>query len=99
VVTLLDYVAPAVGAKRYGASKLAVWISVIGMLIGLFFFPPWGMIIGAFLGALVGEAVRGRKGKEMLRAGWGVFVGTVVGTGMKLALSGIMLFFYVKEMF
>jgi hypothetical protein len=99
VVTLFDYVAPAAGAKKYGASRWAVWGSIIGTLMGLFFFPPWGIVIGAFLGALAGEAAHGREGRGLLRAGWGVFVGTMVATGMKLALSGVMLFFYVKEMF
>jgi uncharacterized protein YqgC (DUF456 family) len=97
-VTLLDYVVPAVGAKKFGASKLAVWGSIIGLIIGLFVFPPWGVIVGAFLGAVLGEALRGKGGRAVLRAGFGVFVGNMVGVGLKLALSGLMFFFYVKEM-
>lgn len=98
-VTILDYVVPVAGARKYGASKPGVWGSVVGMIIGLFFFPPWGIVIGGFLGALAGEAVVGKEGRKMLRAGWGVFVGNLAGIGLKLALSGVMLFFYVKEMF
>jgi len=99
LVTLLDFVVPAVGAKRYGASKSGMWGSMIGMLIGLFFFPPWGMFIGAFIGALAGEIVARKEGKRALRASWGVFVGTMAGIGLKLAFSGVVLFFYIKEMF
>jgi len=98
VVTILDYVVPVIGAKRYGASKLGVWGSIIGMLIGFFIFPPWGMLIGAIIGALAGELAGGKKGKMSLRAGWGVFVGNIMGIGLKLAFSGAMLFFYIKEM-
>jgi len=98
LATVLDYVLPAIGAKRYGASKLGVWGSIIGMLIGLFIFPPWGMLIGAITGALAGELAGGKKGKEVLRAGWGVFVGNIMGIGLKLAFSGAVLFFYIKEM-
>ena len=96
VVTILDYMVPAAGAKRYGASKLGVWGSIIGMLGGLFFFPPWGMLVGAIAGALVGELLAGREGKEVLRAGWGVLVGNMVVTGLKLAFSGSMLFLYLR---
>ncbi|NIQ37246.1 MAG: DUF456 family protein [Proteobacteria bacterium] len=98
-VTLLDYVVPAIGARRLGASKLGVWGSIIGMVIGLFLLPPWGMLVGAILGALAGELIVGKKGREALRAGWGVVVGNIVSIGLKLALSGVMLFFYIKEMF
>lgn len=99
VVTILDYVVPAIEAKRYGASKLGVWGSIIGMLFGLFIFPPWGMLIGAITGALAGELAGGKKGKKALRAGWGVFVGNTMSIGLKLAFSGAILFFYIKEMF
>ena len=99
LVTVLDYVVPAAGAKKYGASKMGVWGSVIGMLVGLIFFPPWGMLFGAFLGAVLGEFLVGKQGGEALKAGWGVFIGNLVGVGLKIAASAVMLFYYVKEMF
>ena len=98
-VSLVDYVFPAIGAKRYGASKAGVWFSIIGMLVGIFFIPPWGMFIGAFGGAIVGELLVGKGGKKALKAGWGVFLGNMVSIGFKLAYSGVVIFFYVKEMF
>lgn len=99
LVTVLDYVVPAVGAKKYGASKAGLWGSILGMLLGIVFFPPWGMLIGAFAGAMAGELLAGRKGKTALRAGWGVFVGNMAGIGLKLALCTVMIFYYIKEMF
>jgi uncharacterized protein YqgC (DUF456 family) len=99
LVTILEYVVPVVGARRYGASKWGVWISMIGMLIGVLFFPPWGMLIGAFVGALAGELLAGQKGRKSLRAAWGVFLGNVVSIGFKLFYCGAIIFFYVKEMF
>ncbi|MCD6152656.1 MAG: DUF456 domain-containing protein [Syntrophobacterales bacterium] len=98
LVTILDYVVPAGGAKKYGASRLGVGGSVIGMLTGFFFLPPLGLFIGAFLGALAGELLARKEGKDALRAGWGVFVGIVVGIGLKLAFTGVVLFFYIKEL-
>ena len=74
-------------------------ISMIGMLIGVLFFPPWGMLFGAFVGALVGEVLSGKEGRKSLQAAWGVFVGNVVSIGFKLAYCGAIIFFYVKEMF
>ena len=93
LVTVLDYVAPAVGARKYGASKFGVWASILGILVGIFFFPPWGIFIGAFVGALAGEFIAGRRANEILRAGWGAFVGNMVNIGLKFALSVVLLFF------
>jgi uncharacterized protein YqgC (DUF456 family) len=99
LATFLDYVVPAIGAKKYGASKLGIWGSIIGMIFGLFIFPPWGVLVGAIIGALAGELVGGKKGGKALRATWGVFVGNIMGVGLKLAFCGTILFFYIKEMF
>jgi hypothetical protein len=99
LLLLLDYIAPALGAKKYGASKRGLWGSAIGMIIGIFFIPPWGMIVGAFIGALVGELAAGKSGRKALRAGWGILIGNVLVIGLKLAFTAVALFYYIKEMF
>ena len=97
VVTVLDYVAPVIGAQRFGASRAGVWGSVVGMIIGMIFFPPFGMLVGAFLGAVAGEVASGKLGYEALRAAFGVFVGTVAGIVLKLAVSVAIAVYFVIE--
>lgn len=98
-VSVLDNIIPALGAKKYGAEKSSVWMALAGTLIGIIFFPPWGIFIGAFLGALLGELMHGKETKTALKAGWGVFVGTFLGIGLKLVASGVMFFYFIKEVF
>jgi len=95
VVTVVDLLVPVVGAKKYGASQTAIWVSVIGMVAGLIMFPPFGVLIGAFLGAFLGELMAGKGSSEALRPAWGVFVGTVVGTGLKLAVCCVITYYFV----
>lgn len=76
---LVDYVAGLIGARRFGASRAGVWGSVLGALTGLFLLPPFGFLIGALAGAVGGELLSGRKPQDALRAGLGVFVGTLGG--------------------
>jgi len=99
ILMVFDYIAPALGAKKFGASKSGLWGSVIGMIIGIFFIPPWGLMLGAFVGALVGELAAGKPGRKALRAGWGILIGNVFGVGIKLAFTAVILFYYVKQMF
>jgi hypothetical protein len=98
VVTVLDYVVPILGTKKYGGSKRGVWGATLGVVVGLFFGPP-GIIIGPFLGAYIGEISSGKKDREALRAAWGSFVGFLMGVGMKLMTCGVILFFYIRHLF
>ena len=96
-VTALDFISPVIGARRYGSSKWGVWGSVAGTLLGVFLFPPLGVIVGAFAGALAGELVRGRAVREASRAAWGTFVGTMLGLGAKLAVCAVIAWYVVRE--
>jgi uncharacterized protein YqgC (DUF456 family) len=98
VVTILDYVVPIMGTKKYGGSKRGVWGATIGVVVGLFFGPP-GIIIGPFLGAYIGEITTGKKERDALRAAWGSFVGFLLGVGMKLMVCGAILFFFIRFLF
>lgn len=98
VVSLLDYILPVGTAKWYGASKAGFWGSIAGLVLGLFFFPPWGMMFGTIIGAFAGELVTGKRGKDAFRAGWGALIGNVMVTAVKLAYSGIILFFVLLKM-
>ena len=89
LVTILDYVIPVWGTKRFGGSKWGVWGSTIGLIAGLF-LGPWGVIVGPFVGAVVFELLGGKPSREAIRAGWGSFIGLLSGTIIKLICCGLM---------
>ena len=99
IVTTLDYLLPAAGAKKYGASRFGFWGAIVGMILGILFIPPLGMIIGTFIGAIAGELLKGKQSYEALKAGWGVFVGVMFGVLLKLIATGIMTFYFIRALF
>jgi uncharacterized protein YqgC (DUF456 family) len=94
---VLDYVLPIWGAKVYKASKYGIWGSVIGMLIGVFFFPPWGMILGLLIGAVIGELTAGKQSAEAFKVGFVTFAASIIMILVKLVISGIMSFYLLLE--
>jgi uncharacterized protein YqgC (DUF456 family) len=96
-VSVLDYVVPAVGTKKFGGSRRGVWGSIIGLFAGIFFFPPVGLIIGPFLGAFLGELTGGKETQAALKAGFGSFIGFLSGVVLKLVVTGLMAFYFFKS--
>ena len=96
-VTLLDYIVQPYFTKITGGSKLAVRYSIAGMVAGMVFFPPFGIIAGSFIGALVAELLVNKKPlQNSLLAAFGAFLGFIFGTGLKLAASVTMLYYVIR---
>ena len=89
IISVLDYIVPAWGTKKYGGTKWGVWGSTIGVFIGLF-FGALGVILGPLVGAIIGELIAGKELEAARKAGWGSFIGILFGTILKLVACGLM---------
>jgi uncharacterized protein YqgC (DUF456 family) len=98
LVTVLDYVVPIWGTKKWGGSKAGTWGATIGLFIGMF-AGPFGIIAGPFLGALIAELATGKAQKKALRAAWGSFLGFLLGVGMKMMVCATILFLFIYQLF
>ncbi|WP_091634439.1 DUF456 domain-containing protein [Lysobacter sp. cf310] len=90
----VDFLATAMGAKRVGASKLALIGAMVGTFAGLF-FGPVGLFAGPFVGALAGELIHSRQFGQATKVGVGTWVGILVGTVLKLGLAFAMVALFV----
>ena len=84
-VYAIDFAAGSFGAKHLGASRRAVWGAAIGTLVGLFFGLP-GILLGPFLGAVLGEYTAHRQLAKAGKAGAGTWLGLALGAAAKVAL-------------
>lgn len=95
---VLEYALPLAGTRRFGASKRGFWGAFLGMMVGVFVLPPFGLILGAFIGAVAGELSAGKDQSNALRAGWGAFAGMMAALAVKLIVSGLMTFYFVRAL-
>ena len=97
VVTVVDYILPVWGTKKWGGSRAGMIGAIVGLLVGLFFVPV-GIIAGPFAGTFVGELIAGRDTDAALRSGIGSFVGFLFGTVMKLTVCIVFTYYYFKQL-
>lgn len=90
VTYVVDFVAGAFGARRFGASNRAIFGAALGTLLGLFFGLP-GVLLGPFVGAVAGELTGHRDLHRAGRAGIGATLGLALGAAAKIALAFAML--------
>jgi uncharacterized protein YqgC (DUF456 family) len=97
-VVLADYYIPVWGTKKFGGTKGGVWGATIGLIVGMFFFPPFGLIAGPFIGAFAGEIINNQDRDKAFRSALGSFIGFVAGTLMKLGISVVMGYYFVAAL-
>jgi uncharacterized protein YqgC (DUF456 family) len=91
---LIDFLATSLGAKRYGAGKLAIVGAMLGTLAGLLFGIP-GLLVGPFVGAMIGELMHGKQLAQASKVGMATWLGLIFGTGLKIAVAIAMLAIFV----
>ena len=97
IVTVIDYIVPIWGTRRFGGSKYGTRGATVGLIIG-FFLGPLGIILGPLIGAFVGEMIFKDDLDYAFKAGIGSLIGFLTGIGLKLAASFAMTFYFVKEL-
>jgi uncharacterized protein YqgC (DUF456 family) len=95
---VIDFVVTAIGVKNAGASKRAVWGAALGTLVGIFFGFA-GLVLGPFVGAVIGELTVHGRVDQAGRAGLATWIGLLFGTLVKLAIAFSMVGVFVLAYF
>lgn len=90
----IEFGAGALGARRFGASRQAVAGAALGTVVGLFFGLP-GILLGPFVGAVLGEFAHRRHLGQAGRAGLGAWLGFLAGLAAKIAITFTMIGIFV----
>lgn len=95
-LSVLDYVIPAQGTKKFGGSSYGIWGTNIGLVVGLLAPIPFGFIIGPFVGALVGELLYDSKNQQRaVKAALGSLVGFLASSFIQFVFGCMCLGMYL----
>lgn len=86
----VDYASTYLGAKHFGSSKKGMYGAILGTFLGLFILPPAGILIGPWIGAVLGEYIDNSDWKKSFNAGIGTIIGLFSGMLFQLILAILM---------
>jgi len=104
LITLLslgvDYLSGFLGAKFFGASKKGALGGIVGSIIGLFIFPPFGLFLGLFLGVFLAEKYLNKNEiQKSTKAASGAIAGSIVGILANFVLGLAFIAYFVISYF
>ncbi|AIQ14333.1 DUF456 domain-containing protein [Paenibacillus durus] len=91
---IADYVVGAWGVKKFGGSRSSIIGSTIGLIVGPFVIPAFGLIIGPLLGAFIGEMIAGSDPGKALKVSAGSMLGLFSSTVVKIVLQIVMVILF-----
>ena len=98
-IFILDYFIPVLGVKKFGGGKGSILGSSIGLICGLLFIGPFGILLGPFFGAFIGELIVNTNNKKgALKAALGSLIGFLSGVFLKFVVSIAFAIFYFKSL-
>ena len=95
VITFLDYWLQVYGVKKFGGGKKAVNGTIIGLVLGVFFIPPLGIIIGPLIGAFIGAKME-KNENNTIKIAFGAFLGFLGGSILKILTSGYIIYIVIR---
>lgn len=98
-VWILDYIIPAIGTKRFGGSKAGMIGTTLGLIVGLLSPIPGGIIIGPFVGALIGELMNKSELDNAIKAAFGSFLGFLASTFIKFMVAISFMGLFIAKFF
>ena len=95
IITFLDYWLQIYSVRFFGGGRFSTIGVVIGIILGFFLFPPFGIVVGPFIGAYIGAVVESDFNLiKSFKIAFGSLVGFIGGTILKLAYSFLAIWHY-----
>lgn len=98
IIMSVESLIPAYTTKRFGGSPYGITGAILGLIAGVFLFPPLGILLFPLLGAFIGEIIAGKKIDLALRSAMGAFVGFLAGTLLKVVTALVIAYYFIIQL-
>ncbi|HLR41983.1 MAG TPA: DUF456 family protein [Pseudogracilibacillus sp.] len=95
ILVMADLLTNRYFVQQFGGNKRSEWGAIIGIVIGTFIYPPFGMIVLPFVIVFLIEIISRRTVKEALYAALGAFIGFLSGIVAKVLIQAMMVLFFI----
>ncbi len=96
VLLISDNVANIFTVKKFGGSRAGIWGSTIGLVLGPFLIPGWGLLIGPFAGAFLAEWIVHKRGfTEAVKIGFSTLISLISSVFVKAFIMAIMIGYFL----
>ncbi|HCA7403401.1 TPA: DUF456 domain-containing protein [Staphylococcus pseudintermedius] len=80
--------------NRFGGTKKGEWAALIGVLVGAFVLPPFGVIIVPFIAVIIVEMVQSKNFAQAAKASFGSLVAFFSSAVMQAVLMFVMIVWF-----
>lgn len=91
IILIVDQLSNVVVVKRYGASKISTIASLVGAFVGIFVFPPFGVVLVPFFLVFILELLQNRPLDKAFNIAFGTIIAFVGSTFAKGLMQIIMM--------
>ncbi|WP_060704439.1 DUF456 domain-containing protein [Shouchella miscanthi] len=94
---VVDFLANVIFVKRTGGSKWGERMALVGVIIGAFIYPPFGLILVPFVLVLAVELLQQKTFNEAIKIAFASFLAFLSGSFAKAVVQTVMIIWFFIE--
>ncbi|MDT3917836.1 DUF456 family protein, partial [Staphylococcus saprophyticus] len=96
-ILVADFIMNKYFVNKFGGSKLSELVALVGVIVGCFVFPPFGIIIVPFVAVLVVEMIQEPNLTKALKASFGSVVAFLTSSVAQAIIMIIMVIWFFVD--
>ena len=97
IILITDQLANAYLVKRYGGSRWSILASIVGVVVGMIFFPPFGILVVPFVFVFLTETLQNKSADASLKTAFATLLAFLGSAVAKALMQSIMIVVFLMD--